>query len=98
LKPRLIRPPAISRTASAVWLPGPAAPDAELSSGASRRSVAALLTAFQNIAGMVSPGTTRSVRGWICARSQRLLMPAYLQVFFFFQRRSPRTPVSFMPR
>ena len=97
LKPRLSSPPAISRTASPVCC--------QVELRQMPRSFWRIQTfgprcstAFQNIADSVSPGTTMSVQGWMCAKSQRLLIPAYLQFFFFFQRRSPRTPVSFRPR
>jgi hypothetical protein len=56
-KPRLIRPPAISRTASAGLLPGPAAPDAQLFL-AHPHVGPRWATAFQNMAEMVSPGST----------------------------------------
>ena len=66
-KPSAIRPCPISRTA---WPPGPgpAAPDAELLLPHPDVG-AALGTAFQNIAGMVSPGmTTMSVPAGGCVR------------------------------
>ena len=105
-KPRCIRPPAISRTASPVWA------QVQLRQMPScfwriQTLGARCATAFQNIAGMVSPSSTMRVSGWMWDRSQRLVIGPHAchfvanvhrQFFFFFQRRSPRTPASFMPR
>jgi hypothetical protein len=46
---------------------------------------------------MVSPGITMSVEPLSLAVSHKTLM-CYLQVFFFFQRRSSRAPASLRPR
>ena len=69
-KPRAIRPWAISRTASPVWL--------QLQLRQMPRSFWRIhtfgpraRTAFQKMAGMVSPGMTTCVCGWMWERSQR---------------------------
>ena len=54
-------------------------------------------TAFQKMAGMVSPAMTTFFCGAMPEVSQSWLM-IYLQVFFFFQRRSARTPSSLSPK
>src|SRR5665647_1952098 len=84
-KPRLIRPAAISRTASPVcvqfWLRQMPSFFCRIQTWLPRRS-----TAFQNIAGMVSPGITMSVAGWIWLRSQRLDIGPHACRFAYYAR------------
>src|SRR3990167_10011414 len=82
-KPRLNRPLPISRTASAVWF--------QVQLRHRPRCFCRiqmlgprLATAFQNMAGMVSPGMTMSWQGFIEEVSQSPLL-GYRQFFFFFQ-------------
>src|SRR5665647_1656694 len=72
-KPRLISPPAISPTACAVWF------QVWLRHSPrcfwrSQTLGPRCLTAFQNMAGIVSPAITTSLLGWMLLRSQRLLI------------------------
>ena len=61
-KPSAIRPCAISRTACGGLVPAPAAPDAEFLLAHPHAIAARCATAFQNIAGTVSPGTPSDPR------------------------------------
>ncbi|EWS63728.1 hypothetical protein Y695_03038 [Hydrogenophaga sp. T4] len=69
-KPSAIRPWAISRTASAVWFQVQLR---QMPNSFCRIHTLGprFCTAFQNIAGMVSPATTILFSGWMWERSQR---------------------------
>ena len=57
-------------------------------------------TPFQNSAGIVSPARTMSLPRHsrrACRASRERFAAPHRQVFFRFQRRSPRAPASFMP-
>jgi len=98
-KPRLSRPAPISRTGLAQSGPGPAAPEAQSPSAASRPGAAPACTAFQKHGwdGVARHHDVSAGAG--CWRvSQRLAHAGpYRHVFFFFQRRSPRTPSFLQP-
>jgi hypothetical protein len=54
------------------------------------------------VAVMPDPGSESGAgpirHPWIAGQARNDKVRVHLQFFFFFQRRSPRTPASFMPR
>src|SRR3990167_6576061 len=81
-RPSACRPAASSRTSSPVWrqLQLFQMPSffCRIHTWSPRRA-----TAFQNMAGMVSPGTTSARPGWIWLKSHKLLFPSPPCLFLF---------------
>ena len=96
-KPRLIKPTGDFTHGVGGLVPGPTAPQAQMLL-AQPDIGAALLHGVPEHGGHGFARHHDVGVGLNAAQVPESVILSYLQVFFFFQRRSPRTPSSFMPR